>query len=464
MNPVLTNLLEQRSTQEAFIENLLGRVAEENRDLVDAEVANLNAARERIGQIDAQIKPIEEFEAVRAAHRSTVDKVTSTADRRNEDQRAYERSGRLTVQPREVKYDTPGHYLADMSRALGYTTGSQYRAQPDHAAMERVTTVLGRSLDGVVMERAAGDVATGDHLTTGDVPSLLPRSIIGPILNDLDAMRPFVTSIGVRELTSISGSTFERPYISEHVTIGEQTDQDETTPVAAEKAELVSGELKTSSATFTKKTFGGWVNVSRQVLDWTDPNAWNILVNDLADMYGIVTEDTAAAAFAAAVTQEVEAGGAAAAVTTGDVLTVQDYIDALYTAAIKAATASGTKRASAKRMPNRIWTSVDMWGSLNSLLAIHRAENSNAVGSGSLTGFGGDILDVPRTMVPGLPSGTLIIGNTNLFEYYEQRIGVLQAIEPKVLGMQVAYGGYAAYGALDATGFVKVVNKLGDPA
>lgn len=197
---------------------------------------------------------------------------------------------------------------------------------------------------------------------------------------------------------------------------------------------------------FTKRTFGGWVNISRQVIDWTNPAAWNIIVTDLQTQYGIETEDAAAGNFAEAVTQTV----------TVEAETVEAYIGALYEAAVMASTANGTQRASALRLPTHIWTSIDQWATLGELLTVHRAANFNAVGVASPRSFGGDILETQRTMVPGLPSGTIIVGNPAGYEYYEARVGVLQAIEPRRMGLEVAYGGYAAYGALDPTRFAKL--------
>lgn len=429
-NPVIDSLLEQRTHQEEFIENLLNRVAEENRDLVEAEVSNLNSAKERITQIDAQLEPLEEFEKVRGAHRENTQTVRATG-RRDEDQ--AEPSGRLSITTREVKYPTAGHFMVDYVRTLSYRGDDGHEVNPDRDAVQRVAVAMGR---------AAGDVPPGDHITTSDIPSLLPRPIIGPLLDDLDAARPFLASVGIRELTSIQGKTFDRPFISEHTVAGEQ---------AAEKAELVSGELKTDSVQFDKKTFGGWVNISRQTLDWSSPAAWNIIIGDLQKAYGVVTEDTAAEDFEDSITQTVT-------VATDD---IEGYVAALYEAAVQAATANGTKRASALRMPNHIWTSIDMWAVLGELLTIHRAQHVNSVGSASPVGFGGDLLSITRTMVPGLPAGTMIVGNPAGYEYYEARVGVLQAVEPRRLGLEVAYGGYAAYGALDASRFVKITAPTG---
>ena len=65
-NPVLVRLMDERAAQVDFIDGVLTRVESESRDLVDAEKANLSAARERIAAIDAQREPLESFESLRS--------------------------------------------------------------------------------------------------------------------------------------------------------------------------------------------------------------------------------------------------------------------------------------------------------------------------------------------------------------------------------------------------------------
>jgi hypothetical protein len=50
--------------------------------------------------------------------------------------------------------------------------------------------------------------------------------------------------------------------------------------------------------------------------------------------------------------------------------------------------------------------------------------------------------------------GTCIVGPSSLFETYEDVIGLLSVIEPSILGVEVAYGGYLAYGHTFAGAFV----------
>ena len=74
---------------------------------------------------------------------------------------------------------------------------------------------------------------------------------------------------------------------------------------------------------------------------------------------------------------------------------------------------------------------------------------SNAQSQGLSAGaFGqgpaGGIAGVSLVMSAGLAAGTSYMLSTAAIEAYEQRGGNLQAIEPSVLGMQVAYFGYFA--------------------
>ena len=432
-NPVLEGLLRQRSEQEQFVEQLLGRVAEDGRDLVDAEVSNLNGARERIEQLDDQIRPLEEWETQRAAHVSAMPTPPARDDDGEQRGTGGQRGGdRLTVRDREVKYASTGHFLVDYIRSAGYPGVG---LAPDRDAQQRVMAA-----------RAVGDGAFGEaraiqNQTTVQTPGLLPTPIIGQILTDLDASRPFMSSMGVKNLPKQDGKTFTRPKVTQHTTVGEQT---------AEKTELASRQYTVNGVTFTRRTFGGALNVSRQDIDWTSPEAWNSLVSDLQLEYGAVTEDQAAADFSTAITQTVQL------TTTG----LDDYIAALYSAAVIAATANSTRRATALRLPNHIWVSLDMWASVGTLISQQNAAQgatNNPPGQASPFNFMASLVNGGVTMAPGLASGTIIVGRSDLYEVYEERIGLLQAVEPKILGVEIAYGGYVAWGALDDTAFAKIV-------
>jgi hypothetical protein len=77
-----------------------------------------------------------------------------------------------------------------------------------------------------------------------------------------------------------------------------------------------------------------------------------------------------------------------------------------------------------------------------------------AAGQSSLADFRGDVLGLPRVVVPFAPAKTCIVGPSDLYEVYEENIGLLSVIEPSILGVQVAYGGYLAFGSLAQTAYV----------
>ena len=148
-NPVLDRLRQERAKHVDYIAQLLAHVDENQRDLVDAETAALTSARERIGQIDAQIEPLEAFEATRSAHEETVAAVQPTI--RSQQQGAT----RLGVQPRPVVYPTAGHFVVDKIRSMQHWNAQGMEVAPDRDALQRVSAAL--------QTRAAGDVAQGVH-------------------------------------------------------------------------------------------------------------------------------------------------------------------------------------------------------------------------------------------------------------------------------------------------------------
>jgi hypothetical protein len=310
-----------------------------------------------------------------------------------------------------VAWSSAGAYVVDLLRARGYMSDPRtgQRQPADNEAAARVQYAL-------------------QNQTTADTPGLLPHTIVGGVVSLIDATRPFITSIGGgRPMGGIPGKTFGRPKITQHTLAGLQT---------AEKTELPSRKMIIGEVPFTKMTKGGAVDVSRQDIDWSSPAAWDILVRDLADSYAIDTENEAADAFAAGA-----AGvNAVTNVATGDLAGISA---ALYGAA-------GLVYASSRKLPDRIWMSTDVWGKVGPLL--DTACCSQSQGDSSFASFSGNLYGTSRIVVPSFPPDTLIVGNAGAFEVYEEVIGLLTAVEPSLLGVEVAYGGYIAFSYVYAEG------------
>lgn len=420
MNAVLQILLAQRDEQLAAMDQILEQIAgRDTQELVPAERELLERARTQIADLDAQIEPLEAYELVRGVHS---DRLAALP---------HGNGDRLPAQPRRADggdraptYATPGAFLVDLMKARGIFERGVF--DPDAAAR-------------IAQTRAVADQKTTD--TTG----ILPTPIVGPVVDLIDANRPLVSSLGgAKAMGGIPGSTFTRPKITQHTLAGVQ---------AGEKTQLPSQKMTISPVSFTKATYGGTVDISRQDIDWTSPSAWDILVKDLADVYAVQTETAVATAFKAAATH------AAIAVATN---TLADWAKALYNAA-------ADSYANSFRMPDRIWCSLDVWAALGSLVDVARVvlpttgNNDTGAGASTLESFRGDLLGLPRIVVPTFAAGTCIVGPSSLYEVYEETIGLLSVIEPSILGVQVAYGGYVAFGGLAPTAFVPLTPPAGLP-
>jgi HK97 family phage major capsid protein len=413
-NPVLVAKLDERAQQVATIDAILEQV--DGRDLVDAEKSLLEAAQQRISALDAQIKPLEEFEKLRAAHQ------TSAAGLAPERPPAQAR--RLEGPERAPIYRSAGEFMVDYVRAHGILE----RGVRDEAAAARIAQT-----------RTVADQKTSD--TTG----VLPTPIVGSVVNLIDANRPLIQSLGGAKGLGFAGASFTRPKITQHTTVAVQS---------AEKTQLSSQKMTIAPVTFNKATYGGTVDISRQDIDWTSPSAWDILIRDLANVYAVQTETAVATAFKAAST------ATAVTVATND---LKGWSLALYTAAMHSYQASFM-------MPDRIWCSLDVWAALGSLVDVarlvipqDRVSEMGAPGTATLASFSGDLLGVPRIVVPTFAAGTCMVGNSSLYEVYEEVIGLLSVVEPSILGVQVAYGGYVAFGTLSATGIVPLTAPAGMP-
>lgn len=417
-NAVIERLEAEEAEQTAFIDKVLAEVQAASRDMSDTEEANLESAKKRLKELAKQLKPLREFEQLR---QDSAAAATRMAGGRAEPE---SKSRPLGQGGGGFSYTTAGAFVVDHLRARG---DRRHNVPGDPSAAARLQAAV-------------------ENQTTADTPGLLPTPIVGPVVNTIDASRPFITSIGALPLPDAGGG-FIRPKVTQHVDVGLQ---------AGEKTQLPSRKMVISQVPFSKKTFGGTVDISRQDIDWTSPAAWDALVQDLADVYGAETEQTVAADFAALVTQAVPCA-------TDDLV---GWAAALYAAAgmcYMGGAAAGAIPLG--RLPNRIWVSLDMWGAIGPLVDVARmalpASAGGALGTSEIASFAGDMLNVPRIVVPSFPAGTVIVGPSNMYEFRENTIGLLTAVEPSILGVEVAYGGYAAYGMLEAKAYCKITPPVG---
>ena len=236
----LENELEERN---ALIEGCIAAAQENNRDLNTQEMELISGAKKRMTDVTGQLDPLRE------ASKIAIESRTRARQLNQELEAARTKSGSL---PSSVEYRSAGAYIAD-----------RYMAQMgDEGAMTRLE----------VYNRVAA------HQTTADNPGLLPESIVAPIVNFVDTARPIVSVIGPQDLGSGSWS-YAR--VTQHTQVAVQT---------AEKTELASRKMLITKTPLAAPTYGGYVNLSRQDINRSQPAIMDMVVSDLAGQYAIATE------------------------------------------------------------------------------------------------------------------------------------------------------------------------------
>lgn len=382
----LQNELSEKTT---LINGIVERANAGNRDLSEQESEMLTEARSRLTGIKGQLETIEAINKESFEARSMVTAV---------DQAVQMYKGQPVTG--EVEYRSGGEYILDIWRAH---TG-------DREAKDKLDTYY----------RAAAHQKTSDNL------GLIPDPIVGPVINFIDSARPLVSILGPRPLTQ---QTWHRPRVTQHTAVATQG---AAGAAADEKSELTSQKMVIDKLTGTAVTYGGYVNVSRQNIDFSTPSALDMVVNDLAAQYAIETEAATAAEIATTATTAVGYGATPTAATVAK---------ALWSAAgVAYAAVKGQGRLVVVCAPDVL----GVFGPLFSPVNPQNAQSEGMTANNFAQGVMGNISGISLAMSAGLGTGEAFLLSTAAIEVYEQRVGTLQAIEPSVAGLQVAYLGYFA--------------------
>ena len=244
--------IEERAS---FIEGVIGSAQDNERDLTDNEKELTVQARTRIQACEEQLTHLYESRERSARARQRVQDVHSELSRM-----------RKEVDTGPVEYRSAGQYALDTySAALG-----------NRDAKERLE----------VFHRAA------DHQKTGDNVGVIPDPIVGEVINFIDAARPIVSALGPRPMPS---ATWHRPKVGQRTAVAAQGNAG---AAADEKEELLSQKMTITRLTANAVTYGGYVNVSRQNIDFSSPQIMDAIISDLAAQYAVETEAATAALLA----------------------------------------------------------------------------------------------------------------------------------------------------------------------
>ena len=281
----------------------------------------------------------------------------------------------------------------------------------------------GKSAPDAFKQRAAAYIDRAATLTT-DTAGIIPTPIIGEVVKLADSARPVFLSMTQRGMPA-KGKTFERPRVTQQVGMGTQT----------EGSAATSQKLTLGSDTVTKATQAGYLDLSHQDIDWTEPEALQIVVQDFIDMYATWTEGLACDFIESlpVAADTANNGDGYSAYTSTDVGTiVASYVDGFVDVYNRA-----------KRFPDTVYNDLASWATLaqttnagddtTALEMLRRTLSDLGVGS------------VRWVVGPQFAADTRIIAASSLLEAYEQQKGLLRAETPSTLTVQLAYAGYSAF-------------------
>jgi len=280
--------------------------------------------------------------------------------------------------------------------------------------------------------------AAAPDVQTTDTVGILPTPIVQPVYNNFRGLRPVIDAIGAKAMPA-GGKVFIRPSVTTHVSQAVQS---------AESAALQSGTFVVTSNQVSKGTYGGYVSISEQDMDWTDPAVVGLILDDMGRIYANTTDNVAADALLAGTTQS--------AVLT-DPTSAAEWVSDIYDASVTILNNSNGN------LPGHLFLSPNMFGALGKLVDLDgrplfpQVGPMNAYGSMSpgsvsnIQAFGLQVV-VDRNFA----ADTVIVGDASGFEIFEEQKGAISVDVPQNLTRTLAFRGYLATLMIDATKFVKL--------
>lgn len=383
MGDALTKrLIEEREHVGGQIEGIEAVAVDQKRDLTPADLESIRTYSTRMREIDEQLD------------------VTSRRLEMSDSIR--ERIARVSPESGipAASYRSAGALMFDVLH------------QQDRESRNRLDYVQRRAAEHM------GTDAAQTVPTAGGLAGLTVAPLTGPIIDLSPKGRPFLTALGVQPTPN--AFSFMRPRI---------VDPNFTTGVAAQnlqKEELASKKFDIKSETLELSTIGGYLNVSQQLLSF-EPQALDLIVNQLGKRLAAATEALAVGELTA--TPTIIAG-----------------VDMTNGAAVRAAIFEASAEVYNLTGELASWVAMGPagWAAIGSLVDLAgrplfpMSAPSNPMGSASPSTF--EILGLGLTAIvtPGITDGSFYVGNGNSMEAYEYRYPTLEAIEPSVLGRQVA--------------------------
>jgi HK97 family phage prohead protease len=280
--------------------------------------------------------------------------------------------------------------------------------------------------------------AAAPNVVTSDIPGVLPLPIVQPVYNNFIGRRPVIDAIGAKAMPA-GGKVFIRPEVTTHTSIAVQS---------AENAALQQGTFVVTDNQVTKAAYGGYVTLSEQSIDWSQPEIIGLVLDDMARIYANETDNVAADNLATGASVTRNFSGASGADPAY-------WVEWIYGAA------STILSSSNGNLPTHLFLSPNVWASLSSLS--DTADRPLFPNVGPMNSFGGSNANSTDMMAFGLKvvvdrnfaSSTVIVGDPSGYEIFEQQKGALSIDVPSTMSRTIAFRGYLATLMIDPTKFVK---------
>jgi HK97 family phage major capsid protein len=284
--------------------------------------------------------------------------------------------------------------------------------------------------------------ATGD-VVLSDAAGLLPTSVVAPVFTDINPLRPIVSALGPRAMPQ-AGSSFLRPYVKVHSAAGQQS---------TELSALSTANFEVDDISISKKTFGGKLVLSEQVIDWSSPSILDAAIQDMTGQYALATENETVSTLAGAMA----AGNMVTLTSTTD---DTEFIQDLYLAAAAIADVGNY-------LPNALIVSPAMWAKLGSLVdgqgrpVFPQVAPLNGIGTlpNGVTAWNGNPLGLNLIVSNQIKDQAVgdqdaddyyWLLNTRAIEVYEQQKGFIELRDPATLGLTISVRGYFAAAVIDS--------------
>lgn len=330
----------------------------------------------------------------------------------------------------EATIPTSPVVFAETKKEFRMPSASEYLAAM-HRGGETFTKVNAAFRDAARRDQSAIEAVSQD--LTSDTPGLLPVPVLGPVFQNYNFIRPTVSAFGTRAMPQGSGISFTRPSITQHTAAGAQGTQGTA---------VTSQTMTLAANTVTRQTVAGSIQIAQQTVDFTDPAAMNIILNDLAGQYLKETDNIAVDYLVA----QKQASGSTWTVTAGDPTSL---MSAIYACAVNISTNTNL-------FPTHMVVSPDVWSKLGAQLDSSKRPlfpaigapgliGQNTLGAGNATSWSGmNPLGLELIVDGNAASGTLLIVHAPAVEFYEAQQGMRSVEVPDLLARTFSYYGYFA--------------------